>query len=438
MLKNIILILCISILVALGCTKLTQKYNYDITQNHANSLNEFGRFIIDTLEEPVTITVYSTDMNILNTTETILDFFKHYSSKVKVVLTQKILEPKQAGKLKLVTQNNIVVEYKGAQQAMDIRFGEFSQQQISLLIQQTVNHANNWLVFLTGHNEADPLNTAEDGLSSFAQMFVKQGMHFTTLNLAEQKFIPNNTAVLIIINPQQDFLPIEKTLLHQYLQDGGNIIWFTEPEAPVTAFLTEEFGLKPSKGVAVDLKSLELGSPHPAIKIITKFSNNAITNDMQSAILMPWSAHLQQLYQANDWETKPILNTAADTWTYNGPATQDLQILKKYKEFKGPLTLGFALARENTHTNKQQRAIVLADSSFLLNKYLPLYANAQLVNNIVAWAQHDTQVLLYAAPPLRDLSYNPSKYDRFMYTYFFTLIFPALLIAFGIYHTRRV
>jgi hypothetical protein len=435
MIKNILIAISILILLVLGCTKVAQKYNWDITQNQNNSLNSYGQKVIASLTESLNIDVYSPEMSILNNCESVLSLFSKYSTQVKVKFHQTILDPQQATKLNVVSEHSLMLEYKGVKHAIDINLNEFSQQKISTLIQQLINRANNWIVFLTGHNEADPLDNSEIGLSNFAKLFSDQGLHYTTLNLAETNLIPQNTAVLIVANPQLDFLPTEKNLLHQYLQSGGKLVWFTEPDSPITAFIAEEFGLKPSKGIAIDTISKQFGSPHPAVKIITAYSAHPINNDIQAATIFPWSAHLQILYQANEWQQEPFLQTNENTWTYTGPVSEDPNVLAKYKEFIGPLNLGIALSRPSTN-NPEQRSLVIADSSFILNKYLPLYANAQLATNLITWVQHDNKVILYSAPPLRDLSYYPSKFDNFIYTYFFTIILPLLFIGFGFYQTR--
>lgn len=435
--KNHLIILGIICLAVLSCIKLPQQYTWDVTQNKTNTLTSTSKTLLDALDAPLTITVYSPDMELLNICDTVLAMFKKYSSKVNISMMQTILDPSQSAKFKVTSDHVLVVEFKDAQQAIDIRLNELSEQHISSLIQRVINDTNHWLVFLTGHQEADPLDSGEFGLSGFAQMFTQQGLRMGLLNLAQQQFIPQNTSLLVIANPQQDFLPNEKALLHQYLNNGGRLIWFTEPNAPITAFLAEEFGLKPAKGVAIDPQSLTLGSPHPALKIITQYPTHAITQDLTSATILPWSGHLQILFQANDWDQQTFLTTSSDTWTYNGPTTTDLKILRKYQEITGPLNLGVALSRPSHDAQQEQRALVIADSSFVINKYLPLYANKQLATNMVSWAQNQATVLVFNTPVLKDLSYYPSKLDAIMSRYVFTLLVPMFLVAVGFYIGRN-
>lgn len=429
MIKNIILCIILAGLVVFSCTKVANT-SWDVTQNRTNSLSASSQQLLAALDSSLSITIYSPSIDILNIYQSVLSLYKKNSPYINYKLEHTVLDSGLSGKLKVYTEHVIMVDYKNAQHAIDIQHDKLAEQQIGAVIQQSINQSNNWIAFLTGHQEADPLNTDEFGLSAFAQLFVQQGMHIASLNLAEQKFIPQNTALLIVANPQQEFLPIEDALLHQYIADGGKVLWFTEPDTNIGAFLAEEFGIKPSKGVAIDPDTQRLGSPHPALKIITSYPEHAINEGITSATLMPWSGHLQILYEANNWQQTACLTTSHATWTYTGPATKDLDHLSKFKEHTGPLNLAIALSRP-TSNNQEQRALVIADSTFMINKYLPLYANAQLAANMVAWAQNNSQIFIYNTPPLKDVSYQPSKFETMLYQYIFTFVFPLLLISIG-------
>ncbi len=432
MLSKALITIAIICLAILSCSPTMQNFSWDITQNQAHTLTTASKKLLDTLDSDVTLTVYSPSMRTLNICAAFITPYVKYSAKIHATYQQTTLPVQGQKNLQIFTDHVLLVTYKNIQRAIDIRLGEFTEAQISSLIQQTVNAENHWVVFVTGHLEADPLDATELGLSQFTQMLTKQGLHVTELNMAKHQAIPQNTSLLIIVNPQQTFLPIENELLHEYLQHGGKLLWFTEPGSKDNLLLAEEFGLKLANGVAIDPTSKHLGSPHPAVKIINHYPTHLITSNLTGGTILPWSGHLQMLYQVNDWEQTPFLTTGDATWTYSGPQTDDLTQFALHKAINGPLNLGIALERK--HGTATQRALVLADSSFITNKYLSLYANAQLAANVLEWVQQDVQIFVFNQAPLRDLSYNPSKLDLFMYKYFFTLILPMMLLAFGFRH----
>lgn len=429
MIKNIILGMILLSLVIFSCTKIVN-YSWDITENNSNSLSASTKQLLDNLTSNVHITVHSPNMFTINVYQKLLTLYKNYSPYITYTLENNTISPKDAGQLNVYTDNVLIAAMQHSKEAIDIQNDSIAEQQISSLIQQAINDSNNWVAFLTGHNEADISNTEEFGLSKFADLLKKQGLNIAHVNLTQNQNIAKNTGLLIVVNPQQELLPYEQVQLHEYIAKGGNILWFTEPDAPITSFIAEEFGIKPSKGVIIDPDSIPLGSPHPALKLINKYAEHTITNNLSSTTLLPWSAHLQILYEANNWQATPFLTTSSNTWSYYGETTTDLARLAKFKEHLGPLNIGIALAKDKQH------AVIISDSTFITNKYLPLYANSQLLTNILSFTHNKNNAFIYSPPALKDVSYQPSKYDLVLYQYIFTIVCPLLLFSIGYFTTR--
>jgi len=436
MLKKTALSGAILILMVLSFTKLASNYYWDITQNKINTLTRESAALVSSLEEPLVIQVYSPNIEILNSAAAILAPYKKESRLVSIELHEGLINPELVSTLKISSDHNVVVSYKQHQRSLAINLTDFNEQQMSTLIQRVVNNTSHWLVFLTGHQEAETTDASPLGLSNFASLCAEQGMHIAHLNLAQQQSIPDNTSTLIIVNPQHDLLALEKSLIHRYLAHGGNLLWFTEPDSNVKSFIQEEFGIKLSKGVVIDPQSTKLGSPHPALKIILNHNENPITKDLKTAILLPWSGDLDISRRTNNWQPEVFLSTNEHTWTYAGQSTQDLDLMAKNKEKAGPLNIGVALTR--TINSKQQRSMVIADSTFISNKYIALYANSQLANNIVSWVPNDPQHFAFSPTPARDLHYQPGNFDIFLFRYGFTIILPLLLIGVGLLAERRI
>jgi hypothetical protein len=102
-------------------------------------------------------------------------------------------------------------------------------------------------------------------------------------------------------------------------------------------------------------------------------------------------------------------------------------VFAQHKGAYGPLTLAVALTRKHD----AQRTLVVADSSFILNKYLSLYANAQLASNMLGWLQTTPYSLAFNQAHARDLSYSPNNFNLFLLRYGFTILLPLLLISVG-------
>jgi hypothetical protein len=435
MYKKIFLTLTLIILIGLSCTTLSNNLYWDLSQNKINSLSDTTKNLIKSLDSNLVIEVYSPKAAFLTYCHNILGKYAHQSKKVKLVLKQALLDPQQATKLKVQSEHNLVVTYQKQQQGIDIKPADLTEENISNLILRATVKPNTWAAFLSGHQEADPFATDLFGLSAFAKIIKDHGFQIASLNLIEQQQIPANTDTIIVVNPQIELLSLEKGLLHKFLENGGKLLWFTEPDSPATSFIQSEFGINVTPGVVVDPNSLKLGSPHPAIKIIASYPEHTITKNIKAAVIMPWSANLHINDNINAWQSKNLITTGAQTWTYTGSETENIKNLQKHKGQQGPLTLGIALNRN--HDNTVQNAVLIADSSFILNKYLSLYSNAQFASNMLSWLQSSQQTLAFNAVHARDLSFAPTHLHLLMIRYGFAIFLPLLLLGTGYFITMR-
>lgn len=431
MFKTLSLSLLILSLAILSCSKLASNYSWDLSNNKINSLSDSSKKLVSNISEPLNISVYSPSINVLNICNELLQKYKKLSTYITVELHEATIDHNLAAKLKIYTDHNIVLTYKNQQQAMDLKAYTLTEALLSNLIQKVMRDTDRWLAFLTGHQEVDPFSTSMLGLNLFTDLFKAQGMHIALLNLAEQQSIPQNIDTLIVVNPQIDLLPLEKVLLHKYLERGGKLLWFTEPDSKATAWLTEEFGVRLAPGVAIDPASTSLGSPHPAIKIITQHSEHPITQNLKTATILPWSGHLDISKSLNAWQAEPFITTNEQTWAYDGDIALDLEQLAKHKQQQGPLNIGVAFSRG------LQRSLVIADSSFITNKYISLYANSMLTNNLLDWIQSSDSAYIFSQTAAKDLSYQPNVLNRQLYRYVFPFLIPLLLIGIGFYLQPR-
>lgn len=409
-----LLILAIIIAIAVfSASKLAHNYYWDVSQNSLNALSPASKDLLDRLDADLHVIVSSPDKNIINFFDDVLNRYDKYSSRIHIQYNTH------------ATAETISIEYKNQKQTFALDLQNITEQQISTLIQKVVLKTEYWLVFLTGHGELDPFNDSVLGLSNFTDMLKDSGIHIAELNLLQQQTLPRNIDTLVLLNPQTALLPMEQELLHTYLQNGGNLWVFTEPDAPLVDFLQTEFGVTLTSGVIVDPASLPLGSPHPALKLMTQDQKHTINNGIHSPTVMPWSAHLQITHANARWEYQSFLKSSSESWTYTGPETMDIDVMRQYVGSHGPLDIGLALH------NDQQRIILLGDSSFITNKYLSMYANRKLVSNMLQWLDAKPTPVTYANTAGVDFSYCPSKIDRFFYNYVWIFIMPFLLFVIG-------
>lgn len=122
------------------------------------------------------------------------------------------------------------------------------------------------LYFTTRHGEKTPQSIPGEGgerrsVSRFAEYLVERGMEPRMLDLYEDRLVPDDCDLLVILGPRVDFAPVEVEALRRYLQGGGALLACFEPALPPhedplrLRALLDDYGLRVSGDILVDYGS---------------------------------------------------------------------------------------------------------------------------------------------------------------------------------------
>lgn len=383
MIRYYITALVTTLIFILSTPNIFSKFHLDLSQNKLNTISSDSLQLLNNIESEMQIEVLSTNIDRLNAAKILLNSYQH--KNLKIIYRNHTSEQ---------DAYNFKVVYKNKAHRTNINLHKISEEIVSEIIQTVLNKDKNWIALLQGHGEHNPQDQSEHGLSMFIEMIKKLGYNFSTLDLKQTKVIPDNTKVLIVANPQVDFLNLEQQQIFKFISSGGNIVWLTEPGSTVADFLLSYFGLEISSQVLIDNESVKLGSPHPAITILTKYTDHPITNNMNIATMLPWSAVFNIKHMNTDFKAEYILD-------------------KK---------IGVALQ------NKMQHHAFLGNSSFITNKYLKIYGNSILAAKIISWANADNQSFVYMPPKPRDQFFQPNNLERIIILFLLPFGMPVAIL----------
>jgi ABC-type uncharacterized transport system involved in gliding motility auxiliary subunit len=405
----------------------------DVTANKINSLSESNRTLLSTLDKPLTIDLYSANQHVTEQIQTILSLFQKESMHIVLNLHHKPLDMLDKTRLRLQTSNNLLLTYGDRKKAIDINPEKWNEHAFSNLVQHMIRAFDDWVVFLSGHGECDPLSEENRDLSQLTTALKTTGMNIASLNLTEMGRIPNNTKMLVIADPKIAFLPEETNKILHYVNEGGNLLWLVNPNSTQNLDnLAKNLGITWQSGTLLDQKSHAMGTPHPTISVLTKYPDHTITQQLNMLTVFPLARALQ--YEAASrlgWQVSPLLVTHAS-------ATQEqqkAQAAKKTDETtKGPFTIGIALEKKN------QRIVAIGNTHFLSNASIHNYGNLQLAHNLFNWLI-GTDFLLNtdAKPtkPLVDLSFTQSFFTKTTLQFVFPFCLPLIYLLIG-WQTKRV
>ena len=440
---------------------------FDWTYGGRNSLSAESLRLVERIREPIRIVAWAREDESLR--ERIRDLVGRYrraNPRISLRFMNPDLAPEEA--------RAEGVEFDGE---LRIHLGERSErvtqlteQAITSALQRLLRAGETIVVFLAGHGERDPLGQANHDLGSFGRVLQKNGIRLQTLNLAVEPEIPRNTDLLVIASPRAGLLPGEVERIRRYVRNGGNLLWFTEPQQPAGLLpLAEDLGLEFLPGRVVDAMTAVFGIDSPEIVLVPRYPLHPITRDLELMTLFPGVQAIRHETDAgeasgqdeqaedemdgDDWEVTAFLRTLDRAWTETGPLAGEIRFDPDTDEVAGPLDFGFAFSRPrpvaedaDTEPDKTgdggesaesvagtQRLVVIGDGDFLANQYLGNGGNRDLGLNIVNWLVHADALISVTPRPAPDQVLDLSQTAQTTIAVFFLFVLPGGLIFAGLW-----
>ncbi len=396
---------------------------FDATHNKNNSLSTGNVALLSKLDKPLTIELFTSDRNISEQVQTIIAQFQEKSKNIIFNVNHTPLNPQEKLRLGLHGNHNLLLTYGERQKNIDLNILKWNQQTFSNLLQQILQDKDPWIVFLSGHGEQDPFNKENRNLSILTTELKSKGIKIASLNIGETGIIPDNTQTLVIADSRTAFLPHETTQIVNYLNRGGNLLWLVNPNSVHgLEKLTAVLGIKWLNGTILDHQAHTMGTPNPAISVITKYPNHPVTKKLDMLTVFPWSTPFEYPKALElGWKVSAFLNTNAST------SIEDEQ------NHQGPFTIGAAFTKGN------QRVLVVGNGYFLSNGTIHNYGNAMLANNIFNWLNETDLLLNTSYKPAIDFAFSHNTWTKITIQYLFPygMSFIYLLIAWQTKRSRR-
>ena len=435
---NSILMLCLFIITASLLAWLTQKnyVEYDWTNTGRNTLSDTTLEILSMMPEKIYITSYARETPFLR--DSIKKFIgKYQRHKPNIILSfvNPDTAPDEARNLGITVNGEIIVRYKGRSEHLK----SDSEQMFANTLKRLLRNQEKWIAFIEGHGERSALSASRNDLGGWASNLLKEGYRIQPINLAETKVIPDNTKILIIAGPTNDYLSNEIEIILNYINNGGNLFWLHEP-GPLYNLdkLAEKLSIEFHKGIIIDTVGQEIGIQDPTITFITKslYRKHPVTKDFDFVTLFPMAGGIKPI-KSEMWDIKTILSTGKHTWSETGKLKGEIEN-NIDTEIQGPLTLGLSLQRkleveENDElVTKEQRIIVMGDGDFLSNTYFSNNGNGELGSRIISWLSNDDDFVKIVSKTATDTQLKTPFIILGVLGVVFLFLIPIILVSIGI------
>ncbi len=368
---------------------LSTQYSYQVdwTSGSRNTVSDDTRRLLDKLDGPVSITAYvGPDELLRSQIRDLVGSYQRFKDDISLEFINPDTVPEQIRELGITSGGALVIRYGGASENIQA----LGEQQLTNALLRLSRREERWVVFVSGHGERAPFGETNYGMGIFAAELERKGLRVQTINLAENA-IPSNTNLLVLASPRVELLPGEVAALQDYLDNGGNLLWLTEPGTLHSLEpLADQLGLLILPGQVVDATGALFGVENPSFVVVTGYPNHIITRAMSTVSVYPEAVALE-INDTTAWDAAPLLTTLERSWTELGALEGEIRFDEDTDERAGPLDIGFVLTRgrPGAAADEQQRVVVVGDGDFLSNTYLGNAGNMGLGLNIVHWLSHD-------------------------------------------------
>jgi ABC-type uncharacterized transport system involved in gliding motility auxiliary subunit len=403
---------------------------WDISASARNTLTAASLETLRKLDGPVTITAYATpqDPRLGDLRKLIRDLIARYQRAkpdVRLVFIDPREQPKATQQAGVQVNGELVVEYANRSE----RLSSLSELELTNLLIRLARAGERLIMSLDGHGERSLIGGANHDLGDFGKQLAVKGLKVTTLNLAIAPEVPENTAVLVIANPQTPVAPGEIEKLVRFIEAGGNIMWLIDHE-PLYGLevIAERLGIMLSPGIVVDPDSIERGGrPVMSVAAAGAYGTHPIVESFRLNTLFPFARAIG-IQKTEDLIAQPLIEVAPRGWI----ETDGLEgriVYDKGRDVAGPVTIAFAL--ERLRNERTQRIVVVGSGHFLANIHLGNGGNADLGINMVNWLTGDDRLIAIQPRSAPDTTLALSKSWLFAIVAIFLIVLPIVLLATG-------
>jgi ABC-type uncharacterized transport system involved in gliding motility auxiliary subunit len=419
---------------AIGYLSTRYAHEADWTANGRTSLSAESRAVLAQLTGPVDIVSYASPQGDLR--QTVAGFLQRYQA-VKPDLGLRFvdpqLDPAKMRELGITVDGALILHYKDREQRLD----ELSERSLTNALERLIRGSDRIVAFVGGDGERRADGQANADLGPFVGQLKARGMRAVPLNFAQVSTVPEHTDLVVLASPTLALAPGAVQALVSYVQNGGNLLWLTEPANDDLGLkpLADALGVHVLPGVLVDGGGTALGLHDPRMIARGDYPPQAITQGFTLTTLFPQVSALAQVAQAG-WAIKPFLRSGAQSWTEFQPIDNDkpsnIRFDASAGELKGPLDFGFALSRLSPSPDKsEQRAVVIGDGDFLSNTFLGNGGNRALGERVFDWLLGDDKLVNLPPRGAPDRLLQITQTELNTISFSFLIALPLLLLLIG-------
>ncbi len=417
----------------------------DFTQGASNSLEPDSAQILQQMPGPVHVTVFSTERearqgadqeikqgDIRKVIRSFVGMYQRYKPDITLDFIDPVQHPDEARKAEIQANGEMVLEYQGRREHLSM----LNEPVFTGALLNLAHRKDQLVMYVGGHGERKLEGVANFDLGEFGKRLGKLGFRIASLNLAVAPDVPDNVSLLVITQPQADWLPGEVDKLMRFVERGGNILWLLDAE-PMHGLepLAEKLGLSLTPGIVIDPDAEQMRAP-ATWTLGTNYPPHAITSNFNLPTAFPFARALGR-EENQRWHYSTLVDAAPHGWVSEMPPKGNARPkFNKNRDVPGPVAIALAMEREMD--DHAQRIVVVGSGSFLANAYAGNGGNLTLGINMVNWLGNQDSLIAIPPRAAKDDTVTLSKMQLGAISASLVVVLPLLLaLAGGVTWWRR-
>jgi ABC-type uncharacterized transport system involved in gliding motility auxiliary subunit len=448
-LTGVSVLVVLGILVAINYIGARQNKRWDLTANKQFSLSDQTRTVLQKLDSPLNIMVFTQENNF----QPFKDKLKEYEYTSKRVATDYVdpdKKPAIASQNQVQAYGTILFKYKDRSE----RITSDSEQDITTAIIKVVQGTTKKVYFTQGHGERDQASAERDGYKAIADALTHENYTVDKLVLAQAGTVPDDAAVVIVAGPKTDFFPGEITALKNYLGKQGKLMLELDPpekadSAPLTNLiaLAHDWGVDVGNDMVVDVSGMgQLIGTDASVPVAASYPSHAITNRFRLLTAYPSARSVTPVAGGvNGHTAQGFVETSPRSWAESDIkgmlTTGKVAFNAASGDKQGPITVAAAVSAPASAApdakpdapKPETRVVIVGDSDFAGNAGLGIQGNKDLFMNAVGWLSQQENLISIRPKDPEDRRLTMTAAQQTNVTLLSLFIIPGLVFLTGVY-----
>jgi ABC-type uncharacterized transport system involved in gliding motility auxiliary subunit len=442
--EGISFILILAILGLINFLSLRFNFIRDISSDGLNTLSDQSVQVLKSIQSPMKVTLFA-EKAAWSQTLPFLKLFSYENPLIKVKAVDLEAEPSLARSLGINQSGQILLEYEKARHIFLL------QDELSLLngFLKVMNQKKTKVYLTQGHGEIDCAATTPQGGSHVCDQLKTAFSEVAGLNLITTDKMPEDADVVLILNPQNDFLNPEMMRLQSYLEKGGSLLLGYSPllkagKLPALSDLVKKWGIEITHHLIIDQAS-SMNGQEATIPVVDQYhSRHPLMKKFTARTFYPVASPLKvvdPLYQ--NVAVHELVETSAFPGSWGETNLKKIEVGRVEfdpEDDKGPLIIVAVAERLSDQIESHDTRVAVVGSGLLFtNAYAPLAGNTDFILNLSHWLNHAEGLISLNRPQTKNSPIVLSALHLHAIFYLAVITIPLIFIvsAITVYWRRK-